>query len=103
LILIFSLYYYCTDISNTVNRLDELFLCRYNSSMVKPRGRPPKERGSTKTRYLQVRVSDPEKTAFDAAAGLAGLDVSAWVRERLRLAARSELEGYGKPVSFLKK
>jgi hypothetical protein len=52
---------------------------------------------------LQVRVTDPEKAAFDTAADLAGLDMSAWVRERLRLAARSELEGYGKTVSFLKK
>ncbi len=71
--------------------------------MEKKRGRPPKQKGSAKIRYLQVRVSDPEKAAFDTAADLAGLDVSAWVRERLRLAARSELEGYGKPVSFLKK
>jgi len=71
--------------------------------MVKKRGRPPKQAGSAKTRYLQVRVTDPEKVAFDTAAELAGLDMSAWVRERLRLAARSELEGYGKPVTFLKK
>lgn len=71
--------------------------------MTKPRGRPPKQKGSGKTRYLQVRVTDPEKAAFDTAADLAGLDMSAWVRERLRLAARSELQGYGKPVSFIKK
>ncbi len=71
--------------------------------MQKKRGRPPKAKGSTKTRYLQVRVSDPEKAAFDTAAELAGLDMSAWVRERLRLAARTELEGYGKAVTFLKK
>lgn len=71
--------------------------------MTKPRGRPPKSKGSVKTRYLQVRVTDPEKAAFDTAADLAGLDVSAWVRERLRLAARSELVEYGKPVSFIKK
>lgn len=71
--------------------------------MTKPRGRPPKTKGAAKTRYLQVRVTDPEKAAFDSAADLAGLDVSAWVRERLRLAARSELEGYGKPVAFMAK
>jgi hypothetical protein len=71
--------------------------------MAKPRGRPPKKKDAAKTRYLQVRVTDPEKAAFDAAADLAGLDMSAWVRERLRLAAREELEGYGKPVSFLGK
>lgn len=71
--------------------------------MVKPRGRPPKKKDSVKTRYLQVRVTDPEKAAFDAAADLAGLDMSAWVRERLRAVAREELEGYGKPVCFLPK
>jgi len=71
--------------------------------MTKPRGRPPKQKGSGKTRYLQVRVTDPEKAAFDAAAELAGLDMSAWVRERLRAVARTELEGYGKAVSFIKK
>jgi uncharacterized protein (DUF1778 family) len=71
--------------------------------MTKPRGRPPKKKDDSKTRYLQVRVTDPEKTAFDAAANLAGLDMSAWVRERLRLAARNELQEYGKPVSFIKK
>ena len=71
--------------------------------MNKPRGRPPKQKGSIKARYLQVRVTDPEKAAFDTAAELAGLDVSAWVRERLRLAARNELEEYGKPVLFLQK
>jgi len=71
--------------------------------MTKPRGRPPKTKDASKTRYLQVRVTNPEKAAFDAAADLAGLDMSAWVRERLRAVARQELEGYGKPVSFLKK
>ncbi len=71
--------------------------------MTKPRGRPPKQKGAGKTRYLQVRVTDPEKATFDDAADLAGLDTSAWVRERLRWAARSELEKDGKPVSFIKK
>jgi uncharacterized protein (DUF1778 family) len=69
--------------------------------MSKPRGRPPKKKGSVKTRYLQVRVTDPEKAAFDAAADLAGLDMSAWVRERLRLLARKELIGGGRQVPFL--
>jgi predicted HicB family RNase H-like nuclease len=69
--------------------------------MVKPRGRPPKKKGSTKTRYLQVRVTDREKAAFDAAADLAGLDMSAWVRERLRLLARKELMDGGRQVPFL--
>ena len=69
--------------------------------MEKKRGRPTKKKGSTKTRYLQVRVSDPEKAAFDAAADLAGLDLSAWVRERLRAVARKELIDSGGQVPFL--
>jgi hypothetical protein len=69
--------------------------------MTKPRGRPPKSTKSAKTRYLQVRVSDPEKAAFDAAANLAGLDMSAWVRERLRAVARQELREHDKPIPFL--
>ena len=70
--------------------------------MGKARGRPSKTIEPTRTRYLQVRVSDPEKAAFDAAAGLCGLDLSAWVRERLRTAARKELLDGGRPVPFLK-
>jgi hypothetical protein len=42
-----------------------------------------------------------EKQAFKQAADLAGLALSAWVRERLRLAARDELERAGYSVSFL--
>jgi len=54
-----------------------------------------------KSRYLQLRVTDPEKEGFDAAAELAGLSLAAWVRERLRLAARKELAGAGESVPFL--
>ena len=71
--------------------------------MEKKRGLPPKQKGTAKTRYLQVRVSDAEKEGFDQAAHLAGLEMSAWVRERLRIAARTELEGYGQTPTFLKK
>lgn len=66
-------------------------------------GRPKKPPARVKARYLQVRVEQLEKEGFDQAAHLAGLDLSAWVRERLRTAARIELEGYGKTASFLKK
>ncbi len=42
-----------------------------------------------------------EKEAFRNAARLAGLDLSAWIRERLRLTARHELESAGQPVPFV--
>jgi hypothetical protein len=47
-----------------------------------------------------VRVAEPEKSSFDAAARLAGL-LSAWVRERLGTIARAELRDYDQPVDFL--
>jgi len=81
-----------------------VLFCRYNGGMSKKKpGRPKKPPSQVKARYLQVRVEQSEKQGFDEAAQLAGLDLSAWVRERLRMVARQELEGYGKPVAFLKK
>ena len=71
--------------------------------MAKTRAQAPKTDEASKPRYLQVRVTEPEKAAFDEAAEMAGIGVSAWVRERLRIAARTELQGYGKTVSFIKK
>lgn len=68
--------------------------------MKKRRGRPPKGAGKTKVTFLQVRLDESEKRAFNEAADLAGLALSAWVRERLRLLARKELEKVGRPVAF---
>lgn len=70
--------------------------------MAKRKGRPPKGADKTKTEFLQIRVEEAEKRAFNAAAELAGLDLSAWVRERLRLLARRELKQAHREVSFLK-
>jgi hypothetical protein len=50
---------------------------------------------------FELRLEEAEKNGFKVAAGLAGLPLSAWIRERLRAAARNELEGFGKPVPFL--
>jgi hypothetical protein len=47
------------------------------------------------------QLTDLEKRAFVDAADLAGLSLSSWVRERLRRAARAELNEAGKPVAFL--
>ena len=68
----------------------------------KRRGRPPKGSDKAKAESLEVRVSLPEKESFKEAAELSGLDLSAWVRERLRQSARKELESYGKTALFLK-
>jgi len=67
------------------------------------RGRPPKGSDSLKAEYLDIRLLVAEKQAFRDAADLAGLDLSAWVRERLRMLARKELEAAGQPVAFMAK
>ena len=55
----------------------------------------------SKTETLQIRISDPEKEGFELAALLAGISLSSWVRERLRLAAIRELESAGRRVPFV--
>jgi hypothetical protein len=54
-----------------------------------------------KSDYLEVRLGTAEKQAFKDAAELAGIALSAWVRERLRQSARKELDAAGQPVPFL--
>ena len=68
----------------------------------KGRGRPPKRSGETRIAYLDVRLDLVEKQAFKDAADVAGIPLSHWVRERLRNAARRELQEAGKPVAFVK-
>jgi hypothetical protein len=67
------------------------------------RGRPPKGADRVKADCLDIRLGAAEKATFKDAAELAGLDLSAWVRERLRSAARKELDAAGLPVAFLGK
>jgi hypothetical protein len=54
-----------------------------------------------KTEILKTRVAEAEKEAFQKAADLAGVALSAWARERLRSAARRELVEAGQKVPFL--
>lgn len=54
-----------------------------------------------KSNLLQLRLAEDEKLAFQQAAALAGLALSAWVRERLRKAARTELQETGQQVPFV--
>lgn len=55
-----------------------------------------------KTGNLLIRLGVAEKEAFKQAADLAGIPLSAWIRERLRTAAIRDLEGAGLPVPFVK-
>lgn len=52
---------------------------------------------------LQIRLTPEEKQAFQQAAELAGISLSAWMKERLRLVAIRELEGAGYPVPFIQR
>lgn len=55
-----------------------------------------------KSEVFKVRLTEPEKRAFQESAEIAGLALSAWVRERLRRAARIELEDAGKEIPFFR-
>jgi len=55
----------------------------------------------TKGQVLQIRVNELEKEGFLAAAEVAGIPLSSWVRERLRLAAIRELESTGQKIPFV--
>lgn len=67
----------------------------------KRRGRPPKGSALVKTNRIDIRLTDAEKEGFGAAAELAGLELSAWIRERLRQVARKELQSANQPIAFL--
>lgn len=54
-----------------------------------------------KSETIQVRVTPDEKAGLIEAAEIAGIPLSSWVRERLRLAAIRELEGAGRRVPFV--
>lgn len=55
-----------------------------------------------KDRVLQIRLNEDEKLAFDIASEIAGIPLSSWVRERLRLACIRDLESAGQKIPFIK-
>jgi hypothetical protein len=54
-----------------------------------------------KALVIQIRVSQEEKEGFLEAATLAGIPLSSWVRERLRLTSIRELENAGRKIPFI--
>jgi uncharacterized protein (DUF1778 family) len=54
-----------------------------------------------KVEILQIRLTPAEKAGIAQAAALAGISLSSWVRERLRLAAIRDLESAGLRVPFV--
>jgi uncharacterized protein (DUF1778 family) len=71
------------------------------NTKVNRRGRPPKGSDQVKGIRLDMRIMPTEKQGFKAAAALSGLELSSWIRERLRQAARKELDQAGQSVPFL--
>lgn len=70
--------------------------------MVKKKlGAPKKPAAITKVARIELRMIDTEKQAFSEAASMSGLSLSAWIRVRLRAAAKAELESEKRPVPFL--
>jgi len=51
---------------------------------------------------IEIRVQPEEKQGFEDAAAVAGISLSAWIRERLRLAAVRDLEAASRSIPFLK-
>lgn len=56
-----------------------------------------------KTETVEVRMRPEQKQAFREAAELAGIPLSAWIRERLRRAARIELIEARRSTPFAKR
>ena len=61
-----------------------------------------KKNDMTKTEFVKVRLTDAEKRGFKRAAEIAGISLSAWMRERLRRSARRELEDVGEQAPFIR-
>jgi len=62
-----------------------------------------KEVAMSKSENIKLRVHPEEKEAFQEAAEIAGIDLSTWIRERLRRSARVELQEAGRKIPFFRK
>lgn len=69
--------------------------------MANRRSAPKTGSGKRKDALVQLRLDAAEKAAFQDAADLAGLGLSAWIRQRLRWAATRELQEANRPAAFL--
>jgi hypothetical protein len=81
---------YCKYNNITVDKLDMYFFI----ITVMVMARPKKPKGYAREKLMQVRVQDGEYKSFKEAADAAGLDLSGWVRSRLRDAALKDKKKY---------
>jgi hypothetical protein len=72
-----------------------------NTNKRKP-GRPVAAAGRAKTESILLKMTPDEKQGFTDAAINAGIPLSVWIRERLRLVASKELKAAGKSVAWEK-
>lgn len=61
--------------------------------MKRKRGRPPKSPEGRLVERIEVRADAADKLQLEKAAEVAGLKLSDWIRDRLKRAAQSELQG----------
>lgn len=69
--------------------------------MEKAKGAARKKKSEKRTEALLIRLMTQEKTGFQLAADIAGISLSSWIRERLRLAAIRDLEQAGRKIPFI--
>ncbi len=62
----------------------------YNCDMKRTRGRPKKPENEKLSERLEVRASAPDKDLFQKAADRAGMELSDWIRDKLKEAAERE-------------
>ena len=62
----------------------------YNPDMRKPLGEVPLSNSERLCEVMQFRMTRTERADFERAAKLAGLNFSAWIRDRLIKAAKRE-------------
>lgn len=67
----------------------------------KGRGRPKKGSAERKSTSVLLRMEPREKEGFESAAGLAGVPLAIWMRERMRAAAVAEFRKAGKDNPFV--
>lgn len=58
--------------------------------MAKKTGRPTRDPQGVASKLFQIRLTDPERAAYEQAANRAGVPVSAWMRDRMNRAAKRE-------------
>lgn len=82
----------------SINKLDLYYGMIYTYFTMKNK---QQKLGKTKTDLLLIRLTAQEKEGFQMASDIAGISLSSWARERLRVTAVHELEKAGRKIPFI--